>query len=574
VPPAAISASCAAALGDAAAVQHQDAVAADDARQAMGQHQRRAPLHQQVERLLDGGLVLGVDRRQGLVQHQDRGVAQQRAGDGDALALAARQLHALLADDGGIALRQPGDEAVDVGGPRGRLDVGLAGVRPAHADVVLDRAVEEEGVLADDRDHRADLVERELPQVLPAQPHRAGLRVVEAQQQPHDRRLAAARRADDADPLAGLGAEVEPVMDGAPGAGIAEAHALEGDGGGERPVEPGGRRIGDQRLFVQDLVDALGRRHADHALVQDRAQLPHRPEDLDAEHQDDDERRQLHGARLDAEGADGQGRGRAAGDRTVGDAAGQRVGRQHPHGAPEEVARLDLQPVGARLALAERLQRGEALDRVQELGREGGIGLLALARLLDVERVPQGRREERDQRERQHDRGHRQVDEGDGRKDQDRRQQRDQELRQELAEIDLQLLHPVDQRQGQRARALAADRAGAEVGDAVVDGAAQLRLHAGRRGVGDDRPPVLEDAAQQHDAGDGEDRQQQGIEGPAEEHLADQPAEQAEARHAQRDRDEPDQHGASDTQTHPFGKGPQTRLEMHGGRPLRRTGAR
>ena len=49
------------------------------------------PRHQPIQRLLDHRLVLGIDRRQRFVQHQDRRVAQQRAGDGDALTLAARQ---------------------------------------------------------------------------------------------------------------------------------------------------------------------------------------------------------------------------------------------------------------------------------------------------------------------------------------------------------------------------------------------------------------------------------------------------------------------------------------------------
>ena len=113
----------AALLGDLAAVEHQDAVAIDHARQAVGQDQGRAALHQPVERLLDHRLVLGVDRRQRLVEHQDRRVAQQRAGDGDPLALAARELDALLADRRLVALRQGQDEVVDVGRARGVLEV-------------------------------------------------------------------------------------------------------------------------------------------------------------------------------------------------------------------------------------------------------------------------------------------------------------------------------------------------------------------------------------------------------------------------------------------------------------------
>ena len=96
----------AAALHDAAVVQHQDAIGADHAGQAVRQDQRRAALHQPVERLLDHGLVLGVDGGQRLVENQDRGIPQQRAGDGDALALSAGERGAAFADARLVALRQ------------------------------------------------------------------------------------------------------------------------------------------------------------------------------------------------------------------------------------------------------------------------------------------------------------------------------------------------------------------------------------------------------------------------------------------------------------------------------------
>ena len=64
------------------------------------------PLHQAVERVLHGALALRVERRGRLVEEQDRRVLEDRAGDGDALALAAGQRHAALADLGVVALRQ------------------------------------------------------------------------------------------------------------------------------------------------------------------------------------------------------------------------------------------------------------------------------------------------------------------------------------------------------------------------------------------------------------------------------------------------------------------------------------
>ena len=56
------------------------------------------PCISRVEALLDRRLDLGVERRGRLVEHQDRRVLEQHARDRDALALAAGQLDAALAD--------------------------------------------------------------------------------------------------------------------------------------------------------------------------------------------------------------------------------------------------------------------------------------------------------------------------------------------------------------------------------------------------------------------------------------------------------------------------------------------
>src|SRR5947199_249933 len=77
--------------------EHQDAVGADAARGAVREDDRRAAARQPVEALLDYRLVLGVDRGQRLVEDQNRRIAQQRAGDPQPLALAARQIGAALA---------------------------------------------------------------------------------------------------------------------------------------------------------------------------------------------------------------------------------------------------------------------------------------------------------------------------------------------------------------------------------------------------------------------------------------------------------------------------------------------
>ena len=68
------------------------------------------------ERGLHHALALGIERAGRLVEQQQRRVLQDRAGDRDALALAARQAHAALAEEGAVALGQRADEVVREGG--------------------------------------------------------------------------------------------------------------------------------------------------------------------------------------------------------------------------------------------------------------------------------------------------------------------------------------------------------------------------------------------------------------------------------------------------------------------------
>ena len=398
--------------------------------------------------------------------------------------------------------------------------------------------------------------------------------IVETQQQPHDRRLAAARGSDQPQTLAGLGAEGEAVVHGAAklvrGAGVGEAHILEGDGRRQRLVERGGARIGHARLVVEDAVDALCGGEADHALVQHGAQLAHRPEDFDAQHQDDEQCLQRHAARFNTRGAVDERGGGAAGDGGVGDAARCCVGAEHPHGAAEEIVRLDLELVGARLALAESLEGGEALDRIEEFRGEGSVGLLPALRILDVELVPQRRCKQGDQREGQHYRGDRQVNEGHDREDQQRREQRDQELRQELAEVCFELFDAVDHRERERTGTLAADGAGAEGGDAVVERAAEHLLHARGGLVRHHGAPVFGPAAQHHDGSDRQHRPFQAPDVAAGEDLADQPAQQAEPGNAEAGGQQADGNSAGDPEAHALCEDEEARFDMHG-RMLGRT---
>ena len=134
-----------------------------ESRCAMAMH--RLALHQRVELLLDRRLDLRIERRGRLVEDQDRRVLEEHAGDGDALALAARQLDAALADMRVVAAAAPRGRAspwMNSSACACRAAAAISAssaLGPAVGDVVADRAVQQRGVLR----HHADLLRAGSP---------------------------------------------------------------------------------------------------------------------------------------------------------------------------------------------------------------------------------------------------------------------------------------------------------------------------------------------------------------------------------------------------------------------------
>ena len=165
---------------DHAVLHHQDAVGVGDGVQPVRDHERGAVLAQMRHRILHQPLGFRIERGGRLVEQDDRRVLDQRARDRDALALAAGKLGAALADQGVVAFGKAGDEFVGVGGLGGGDDLLLGRAGLADRDVVADRAVEQEHVLADIGDLPAQRGARHVGDVLAVDGDGAAVGLVEA----------------------------------------------------------------------------------------------------------------------------------------------------------------------------------------------------------------------------------------------------------------------------------------------------------------------------------------------------------------------------------------------------------
>ena len=131
--------------------------------------------HEAVEGLLHKGLALAVEGRCGFVENQKRGVFEDSAGYGQALALSARQTASAVADDGVVAFVGRHDEIVGVGYSGGFAHLLEGGIFDAEGYVV-----EEYRLLVYVAHERTELVHLQVAQVGAVDAYAALGRVVEA----------------------------------------------------------------------------------------------------------------------------------------------------------------------------------------------------------------------------------------------------------------------------------------------------------------------------------------------------------------------------------------------------------
>lgn len=246
-----------AALGDPAGIQNEDTVGAAQRAHAVGDEEGGAAAHGAFHGLEDFVLGARIDGRGGVVEDEDLRVEQQGARDGDALSLAAGEVHAGFAEHGVVAVLELGDEVVRAGDARGAFDLFARGCRMAEGDVRGDGVREEEVVLEDDADVRAERLHRKVVQRDAVEGDASGGRVVEARDEREQGGLAGAGGAGDGDGLAGLGDEGDVVQHGG-AVTKTEGDMLEGDASAHLGRVDGVGARGDVFRRVQNLKDAPG----------------------------------------------------------------------------------------------------------------------------------------------------------------------------------------------------------------------------------------------------------------------------------------------------------------------------
>lgn len=140
-------------LHDLAVFYDDNLVGFQNRAEPVGENEGGPIFHQAFHGVLDEAFAFGVERAGGFVEDEETRVFQDRAGDGDALPLAAAEFDATFADGAVVAVRELEDEVMGVGGfggfnDRRHVGVGAMGedVLPEVAGDAVAEALEDEAV--------------------------------------------------------------------------------------------------------------------------------------------------------------------------------------------------------------------------------------------------------------------------------------------------------------------------------------------------------------------------------------------------------------------------------------------
>jgi len=176
--------------------------------ESMGDDEAGATFQAFLDGVGDQDLRLRIDARSEFVQCQDAWIAQESAGDGDALALTAREPGAPFADVAGVAIRQATDEFMSVGQFGGGHDLVVSRAGPAHSDIVRDASSEQYRLLGHQANLLTQTLQVELLEVVAVDFDGAFLRIVKTSQQVDQGGLAGPVGSDDGHHLSSLNLQV------------------------------------------------------------------------------------------------------------------------------------------------------------------------------------------------------------------------------------------------------------------------------------------------------------------------------------------------------------------------------
>ena len=384
-------------------------------------------------------LGVGVDRRQRVVENQNRRIGGDGARQRRPLLLPSRERDAALPDHGVVALREVGQVLVEpcdgcrtfdlrlplaapgIGARSGRQHVAARGEAlgvEAEGDVVADRVREEERLLRHEADRATQRLQRPVAYVAPIHKYGAPRRLVQARDQPDQRRLPSAGLADDGRGLTGRNAHGDvtedrrvtegerqvPKFDGADNlvrlrtssSGVTVRLKPDTTAAGINVVADGGRRI-------ENVEHPLPARHAALQHVRHPAKRNHRPREHGEIGEEGDELAQRDALRDDGTAAEPQHQHRTQPE-------------EERHGREEDPLQRDELPVAAhvlevglpeafefRALLAVGTHHAHARQRLLSNGAHlGELRLDALEPLVDgAAEVVHRDRDERQRDERQ-----------------------------------------------------------------------------------------------------------------------------------------------------------------------------
>src|SRR5213596_2282380 len=264
-----------AAVDDATFLQQQHEICVRDRGQVVCDHETGLAGHQAIECLAHGRLAFHVETGHRLVQNQDRGVANERARDGDALPLPAGEGRAPLADDAVVPVFQLTDELVGVGGLGRRDDLVRARFGAAVRNIFPDGRAEQQRLL----EHEPDLAPQRLAAIMadvdPVDEDRPFLGLVQTQDQADDGGLAGARCPDQGQPLPRRYLEGD-LPQHVLAVAVIERHAAELDFASQGDWLDGVRAVLDLRLRVEYLGNAVRARHRFGEIGRELGQAAHR----------------------------------------------------------------------------------------------------------------------------------------------------------------------------------------------------------------------------------------------------------------------------------------------------------